>query len=151
MGRAPYPVGDDEPLIEQCMQQVAVDGLAQRDVTTLSGGELARTVFARVLAQTTQVVLLDEPTAALDLRHQEAIMACALRLARQGSLVLVVLHDLSLAARYSDRVVVFHHGRLYAEGTPHDVLTPSLVRQVYHHDVVVIDHPVTGRPLVVPL
>ena len=55
MGRAPYPVGDDEPLIEQCMQQVAVDGLAQRDVTTLSGGELARTVFARVLAQTTQV------------------------------------------------------------------------------------------------
>ena len=52
MGRAPYPVGDDEPLIEQCMQQVAVDGLAQRDVTTLSGGELARTVFARVLAQT---------------------------------------------------------------------------------------------------
>lgn len=151
MGRAPYPVGDDEPLIEQCMQQVAVDGLAQRDVTTLSGGELARTVFARVLAQTTQVVLLDEPTAALDLRHQEAIMACALRLARQGSLVLVVLHDLSLAARYSDRVVVFHHGRLYAEGTPHDVLTPSLVRQVYHHDVVVINHPVTGRPLVVPL
>ena len=151
MGRAPYPVGDDEPLIEQCMQQVAVDGIAQRDVTTLSGGELARTVFARVLAQTTQVVLLDEPTAALDLRHQEAIMACALRLARQGSLVLVVLHDLSLAARYSDRVVVFHHGRLYAEGTPHDVLTPSLVRQVYHHDVVVIDHPVTGRPLVVPV
>lgn len=60
MGRAPYPVGDDEPLIEQCMQQVAVDGLAQRDVTTLSGGELARTVFARVLAQTTQVVLLED-------------------------------------------------------------------------------------------
>lgn len=75
MGRAPYPVGDDEPLIEQCMQQVAVDGLAQRDVTTLSGGELARTVFARVLAQTTQVVLLDEPTAALDLRHQECLAA----------------------------------------------------------------------------
>jgi len=151
MGRAPYPGGDDEPLIEQFMQQVAVDGLAQRDVTTLSGGELARTVFARVLAHTTQVVLLDEPTAALALRHQEAIMASALRLARQGSLVLVVLHDLSLAARYSDRVVVFHHGRLYAEGTPHDVLTPSLVGQVYHHDVVVINHPVTGRPLVVPL
>ena len=84
MGRAPYPVGDDEPLIEQCMQQVAVDGLAQRDVTTLSGGELARTVFARVLAQTTQVVLLDEPTAALDLRHQEVPDAISLPLIPAG-------------------------------------------------------------------
>ena len=117
----------------------------------LSGGQMRRVAIAGVLAMQPEVLVLDEPTAALDLRHQEAIMACALRLARQGSLVLVVLHDLSLAARYSDRVVVFHHGRLYAEGTPHDVLTPSLVGQVYHHDVVVINHPVTGRPLVVPL
>ncbi|AOH46523.1 hypothetical protein E5345_11845 [Propionibacterium sp. NM47_B9-13] len=84
---------------------------------------LTCTIFVRVLAQTTQVVLLDELTSTLDLRHQEVIMARALRLARQGPLVLIVLHDLSFAARYNDRITVFHHGRHHVEGPSHDVLT----------------------------
>ncbi|UEJ82039.1 heme ABC transporter ATP-binding protein [Brachybacterium halotolerans subsp. kimchii] len=152
MGRAPHPVGpDDDALIERCLREADVDALAGRDVTTLSGGELARTVFARVLAQDAQVVLLDEPTAALDLHHQEVLMARARELAQEGRCVLVVLHDLTLAARCSDRIAMFDGGRLVALGPPGDVLTPDRIREVYRHEVAVLEHPTSGRPLVVPL
>jgi iron complex transport system ATP-binding protein len=152
MGRSPHPVDShDEELIDRCLAEADVAPLAERDVTTLSGGELARTVFARVLAQDARVVLLDEPTAALDLHHQEVLMARSRALAEQGRCVLVVLHDLTLAARYCDRIAVFDRGRLAASGPPAEVLTPERIREVYHHEVAVLEHPTSGRPLVVPL
>lgn len=152
MGRAPHEASDaDGEIIDAALRDAEVDHLEQRDVTTLSGGELARTVFARTLAQQAGIVLLDEPTAPLDLRHQEGLLARARRLADEGRCVLVVLHDLSLAARWCDRVAVFSAGELTALGMPAEVLTPERIAEVYGQEVVVMEHPVTGRPLVVPV
>jgi iron complex transport system ATP-binding protein len=152
MGRAPHEASaEDARIIARALEDAEVDHLAARDVTTLSGGELARTVFARTLAQQAGIVLLDEPTAALDLRHQEGLLRRARALADEGCCVLVVLHDLSLAARWCDRLAVFSAGELTAVGAPAEVLTPERIEQVYGQRVMVLDHPVTGRPLVVPV
>jgi iron complex transport system ATP-binding protein len=154
MGRAPHPASDveaDGRIVRESMEAAEVESFAGRDVTTLSGGELARAVFARVLAQQTPVLLLDEPTAPLDLRHQEAVMAKARALARQGACVLVVLHDLSLAARYCDKVAMFAGGHLVSFGEPEEVLTAERIGEVYGQEVLVLRHPHTGRPLVVPV
>lgn len=152
MGRSPQPASDEDGrIVAEAMRDAEIDSFADRDVTTLSGGELARAVYARVLAQGTPILLLDEPTAPLDLRHQERVMATASALARAGACVLVVLHDLSLAARYCDRVAVFDHGSLVALGTPEDVFTPARISEVYEQPVTVLAHPVTGRPLIVPV
>lgn len=152
LGRAPHDASDaDERIVDEALADAEVEDLQRRDVTTLSGGELARTVFARTLAQDARIVLLDEPTAPLDLRHQESLMRRARGLADEGRCVLVVLHDLSLAARYSDRIAVFCDGSLSTLGTPQAVLTPERLEEVYRQPVAVIAHPVTGRPLVVPV
>lgn len=152
MGRAPWDASEeDDALITSSLAAAEITPLAPRDVTTLSGGELARTVFARVLTQDAGIVLLDEPTAPLDLRHQEALMARSRQLADEGRCVLVVLHDLSLAARYCDRIAVFSSGRLAALGSPQEVLTAERIERIYRQSVSVLEHPVTGRPLVVPI
>jgi len=103
-----------------------------------------------VLAQRAGVLLLDEPTAALDLRHSEEILTLATTRAEAGDAVLVVLHDLGLAAAYADRVAVLSEGELAAEGTPAEVLTESLLSEVYRHPVEVLTHPRTGKPIVLP-
>ena len=114
-----------------------------------SGGEQARTSFARALAQVTPVLLLDEPTAGLDIRHQEAVLGVARAVAAEGAAVVVVLHDLSLAAAYADRVCVIADGRVRAVGAPREVLTEDLLGEVYQHPVRVLDH--DGTPVVVPV
>ena len=119
-----------------------------RRFTELSGGEKARVSLARVLAQDTPIVLLDEPTAALDLRHQEDVLRIARELASEGRTVVVVLHDLSLAGAYADQVALMEHGRIRALGTPDVVLTEQLVAEVYAVDVEVLVR--DGRPLVIP-
>ncbi|WP_167143148.1 heme ABC transporter ATP-binding protein [Canibacter zhoujuaniae] len=155
MGRAPWqrtPLDhDDEAAIAEAMEVAEVTHLADRRVPSLSGGERARVSFARVLATRAQVVMLDEPTAALDLKHQEAVLQTARALAAQGSAVITVLHDLNLAAAYSDRIALLKKGRLQAIGTPRTVLTSQTVSEVYDTPVEVIAHPRTGEPLVLPL
>src|SRR4029078_13004233 len=116
---------------------------------TLSGGEQARTSFARLLAQATPVLMLDEPTAALDIRHQEALLGVARGAAAAGAGVVVVLHDLSIAAAYADRVCVLSHGTVRAHAAPAEVLTADLLRDSYDHPVEVIEH--DGNLLVVPV
>ena len=152
MGRAPWarrPEEDlDDVVVADAMRRTDVLGLADRSFPTLSGGEKARTSFARVLAQQTSVVLLDEPTAALDIRHQEQVLAEARRLAADGHAVVAVLHDLTVAAAHADRVCVLADGRLRADGRPRDVLTPDVLGEVYGHPVDVIDH--RGRLVVLP-
>lgn len=153
MGRAPWhraPEADDDlRMIAEAEARADVSHLAERLFPTLSGGEQARVSFARVLAQGTRLLLLDEPTAALDLQHQEALLRVAVQEAREGSAVVVVLHDLSLAAAYGDRVCVLAHGAVRATGTPREVLTPALLSEVYQHPVDVVEH--GGHLLVVPV
>ena len=114
------------------------------------GGERARAALARVLAQRTGILLLDEPTAALDSRHQET--CCGSRSdAREGDAVLVVLHDLCLAAAYADRVTLLEGGRVVATGPPDEVLTGPRLNEVYGQPVEVLRHPRTGVALILPL
>ncbi|MEU2032889.1 heme ABC transporter ATP-binding protein [Nocardia amamiensis] len=155
MGRAPWVRTErrelDDEQIAAAMGATDVEHLASRSFPTLSGGERARVALARVLAQDTATLLLDEPTAALDLGHQEAVLRVATDRAAAGAAVVVVLHDLGIAAAYADRVAVLESGRIAADGTPREVLTTELLTRVYQHPVEVLDHPVTGAQLVLPV
>ena len=160
MGRAPHlprrpfaaETAQDESIVTQSLEQAGVGTLAERAVTTLSGGERQRVLVARALAQQPAVLLLDEPTAHLDLRHQSEILTLARDLARdQGKAVLAVLHDLNLAAAYCDRLILLHGGRIAAEGPPDQVLTAGSLQTVYGARAWVRRHPATGRPLVLTL
>ena len=153
MGRSPWSRTDrfdeDETAIAEAMLAMDVDQLATRRFTSLSGGEKARVSLARVLAQRTPIVMLDEPTASLDLRHQEDVMRAVRTLASAGTAVLVVVHDLSLAAAYADRVAIIAGGTLVAAGPPQQVLTAPQVSSVYGLPVEV--SLASGSPVVVPL
>ncbi|WP_051020769.1 heme ABC transporter ATP-binding protein [Nocardia araoensis] len=155
MGRAPWVRTErrehDEEQIAAAMAVTDVAHLATRSFPTLSGGERARVALARVLAQDTATLLLDEPTAALDLGHQEAVLRLAAERAAAGAAVVVVLHDLGVAAAYADRVAVLDAGCIAADGPPREVLTTELLTKVYQHPVEVLDHPVTGAQLVLPV
>ncbi len=154
MGRAPWArtdrCRDDESAIAEAMKTCDIERFAQRSFATLSGGEQARVALARVLAQQTPTLLLDEPTAALDLHHQETVMQIATERANSGDGVVVVLHDLGLAAAYADKVAVLSGGRITAYGRPVDVLTAELLTDVYRHPVEVLKHPDTGQQLILP-
>lgn len=151
MGRLPHAADPvrDASLVEHALDTAEMQALRSREVRTLSGGEAARATFARVLTQDTPLVLLDEPTAALDLRHQERTLTAVRRLADGGACVIVVLHDLNLAAGYADRIVLLEQGRVAADGTPDEVLTRDHIERVYQQTVHVLRHPQRGVPLVV--
>lgn len=155
MGRAPWAgtpyEDDDEAATEEAMRETDVTAFADRPYPELSGGEQARVALARVLAQRTGILLLDEPTAALDIRHQEMVFDIVRRRAAAGTAVVAVVHDLGLATAHADRVAVLREGRQAACGPPGEILTASLLSDVYRHDIEVIPHPRTGRPLIVPL
>lgn len=155
MGRAPWagtPLADsDEEAVAGAMAATEVTGFAERPFSALSGGERARVALARVLAQRAPLLLLDEPTAALDLRHQELVLRICRERAAAGDGVVVVLHDLGLAAAYADRVAVLHEGRIAADGPPSEVFEDGLLSRVYRQQVEVLPHPRTGAPLVVPV
>jgi iron complex transport system ATP-binding protein len=152
MGRAPWrgTQADDDAIVARSLAAADVTHLAARRYPSLSGGEKSRASFARVLAQEPRLLLLDEPTAALDVRHQEHVLGQARAHAGAGDAVVVVLHDLDLAAAWADRVLVLHGGRVAGLGAPTEVLTAELLTRVYDHRVDVVTHPVTGRLLVLP-
>ncbi|WP_431033071.1 heme ABC transporter ATP-binding protein [Streptomyces sp. P6-2-1] len=155
MGRAPWAGTEheeqDEAAVREAMAATETAGFAPRPFSALSGGERARVALARVLAQRAPLVLLDEPTAALDLRHQELVLRVCRERAAAGDAVVVVLHDLGLAAAYAHRVAVLHDGRVTADGAPAEVLSADLLTEVYRQPVEVIPHPATGSPLVLPV
>lgn len=154
MGRAPWArtpaEDDDDPAVARALEVTDLVPLAGRGVTSLSGGERARAALARVLAQACDVLLLDEPTAALDLKHQEDVLRIARDRAREGAAVAVVLHDLNAALRVADRVTLLSRGRVVASGTPSEVLTAAAIEEVYGQRVDVFPHPVSGTPVVMP-
>ncbi|MFD8209043.1 heme ABC transporter ATP-binding protein [Streptomyces sp. NPDC059695] len=155
MGRAPWAgtarEAEDEEAVADAMAATRTGGFAARPFSALSGGERARVALARVLAQRAGLLLLDEPTAALDLRHQELVLRVCRERAAAGDAVVVVLHDLGLAAAHADRVAVLDGGRIAADGTPAEVFGEELLSRVYRQPVEVFPHPRTGVPLVVPL
>lgn len=154
MGRAPWartPAEEaDDAVVAAALAATDVAHLAHRSFPSLSGGERARVALARVLAQQAQLLLLDEPTAALDVHHQELVLQAARQRAAAGDGVVAVLHDLGLAAAHADRVAVVAAGRVVADGPPGEVLTAELLSAVYHHDIEVVAHPETGDLLVLP-
>ncbi|NXY99090.1 heme ABC transporter ATP-binding protein [Streptomyces sp. BR123] len=157
MGRAPWvgtgaaDGGPDEAAVAGAMAATEVSGFAARPFTALSGGERARVALARVLAQQAPLLLLDEPTAALDLRHQELVMRICRERAAAGDAVVAVLHDLGLAAAHADRIAVLEGGRIAADGPPAEVLRADLLSRVYRQPVEVLPHPQSGIPLALPV
>jgi len=133
LGRLPHRAGAaaDRTAVAAALAEMDLAGFERRAVDRLSGGERARALIARALAQEAPLLLADEPTAGLDPAHQLALMASFRRIARAGRGVLVALHDLALAARWCDRIVLLASGRLVAEGRPEEVLTPDLLARVY--------------------
>jgi iron complex transport system ATP-binding protein len=157
MGRYPYRSDPgnsrsrDFDVALEMMRRTDTLDLARRTFPTLSGGEQARVSLARVLAQQTPLLLLDEPTASLDVRHQEQVMGTLDDLAAEGVAVLAVLHDLNLAARFADRLGLLAGGRLVAHGKTRDVLDSELLSEVYRQPITVIPHPYRDCPLVLVL
>ncbi|WP_420095598.1 heme ABC transporter ATP-binding protein [Brevibacterium sediminis] len=153
MGRLPWDIDADRDaaLVAEAIADADLEGFETRDITTLSGGEAARVSFARTTVQTTPIVFLDEPTAALDLRHQESLLKSVRALRADGAAIVVVLHDLNLALRYSDRVLVFGDGRLVADGRPAEALTEDLVDDVYGQSVHRLQPEGIDHPILIPV
>jgi iron complex transport system ATP-binding protein len=141
----------DWEIARQAMERVQVWHLANRLIGTLSGGERQRVVVARALAQEPSILLLDEPTTHMDVNHQLGLIVLVRHLAAEyGLAVLAVLHDLNLASQYCDELLLLAEGRVVARGRPSEVITEELISKAYHADVLVLTHPQTGRPIVVP-
>ncbi|HEX5065504.1 MAG TPA: ABC transporter ATP-binding protein [Myxococcota bacterium] len=155
MGRAPHQGGlgfesaDDLARARAAMEAVGIADLASRDVTALSGGERQLVLVARALAQDPRVLLLDEPTAHLDLRHRTVVVEHVRRFVEDGRSALVVSHDLNLAARSCDRIALLAEGRLLACGKPAEVLDAASLRATFGIEADVLPGP-DGAPLVVP-
>ncbi|MEE3850665.1 heme ABC transporter ATP-binding protein [Gordonia sp. LSe1-13] len=154
MGRFPWlrtPAAVRSPeIIDDAIRACDLHDITDRPFAQLSGGQQARVSIARALAQQTPVMLLDEPTAALDIHHQESVLDI-LRAARDdGAAILLVVHDLSLAAAYADRVALMKDGHLLAHGPTREVMTADLLSTTYDHPVEIWDHPESGQPIIVP-
>lgn len=142
----------DTIAVDEALTATGLETLADRDTASLSGGQLQRAWIALVLAQRAPTILLDEPTTFLDLSHQLDVLRLVRSINRErGATVVMVLHDLTLAGRYSDRLVVVGGGRVIADGTPWEVLTPAVLREAFDLDAIVIPDPSSGSPLIVPV
>jgi iron complex transport system ATP-binding protein len=157
MGTSGRSRAASRPLVEQALQEVGLERFRDRQLPTLSGGEQQRAHFARVLVQLASgealhgpgMLLLDEPTSSLDLRHQIDLVESARRRAASGTAVLAILHDLNLAMRFADRIVLLHRGRLAAIGEPRTTITSERIRELFEVDVA-IRHTDDGVPYLLP-
>lgn len=142
----------DEAVVQRAMERTRTIDLADRAVDELSGGQRQRVWIALALAQETPLMLLDEPTTFLDLAHQVEVLDLLAELNETDRrTVVIVLHDLNLACRYAHHLIAMKDGAMVAEGDPRDVITPQLVADVFGLDAQIIDDPLTGTPLVLPV
>jgi len=155
MGRNPhlglfqYEGPKEMTIAWQAMEKTGTQSLAERRISELSGGEIQGLLIARVLAQETKAILLDEPTANLDIGRQIEILGLIKNLCRQDNLaVLAALHDLNLAVQYCDRLILINNGHIHAEGTPKEVITAENIAEVYGAENCVYTHPSNGLPCV---
>lgn len=161
IGRTPYTgffsTKKDEEIVARCIEKVGLSNLSDRSYTTLSGGEQQRVHLARALAQIWDSIeaeeesflFLDEPLASLDIAHQHEIMHLLKQLTQKNVAVFIVIHDLNLAAQYSDNIVILKNGSKLIEGTPFEVLTKQVIFDAFDHPVNIIPHPKTECPLII--
>ncbi|MDA5140198.1 ABC transporter ATP-binding protein [Streptomyces sp. AD681] len=142
---------DDADVVRRALAMTGVSDLADRPVDSLSGGQRQRVWISMTLAQGTDLLLLDEPTTYLDLAHAVDVLDLVDDLHESGRTVVMVLHDLNLATRYSDNLVVMREGAILAQGHPRDVITADLLHEAFGLRAKVIDDPVGDRPLIVPI
>lgn len=141
----------DEAAVEKALETTGVLELADRPLDTLSGGQRQRAWISMALAQETETLLLDEPTTFLDMAHQLEVLQLLKRLNdEEGRTVLMVLHDLNNASRYSDHMIALANGDVFAAGPPEEVMTSELLREVFHVEAEIVDDPRTGVPLCIP-
>lgn len=145
LGRFAVPGAADLALIRRAMAQTGIAALAERPIDTLSSGERQRAIIARAIAQETRILLLDEVTANLDLCHQVAMLELVRGLAHAGRLVIAAIHDLTLAARFCDRLILLADGGIRADGTPGEVLTEANLRRFFGVEARVEPHPDNGE------
>ncbi len=157
MGRYPY-LGSfafltrhDVEVVERALSETESTGFGERNFFTLSGGEKQRVLIASVLAQEPSVMLLDEPTAALDIHHRCEVLGLLRDLSRKGIAVVVVTHDLNAASQFCNRLVLLAEGSVLRRGGPHEVMDPELLSRAYRADVRVAQNPITGAPMAVVL
>lgn len=156
-GRSPYTsnwgklTDHDHQTVTRAMQATGVESLADQSVESLSGGQRQRAWIAMVMAQDTDIVMLDEPTTYLDIAHQVELMNLMRELNQQGKTVIVVLHDLNQACRYCDNLVVLNKGQLVTQGSPNEVFTENLLENVFDFKSKVIQDPVAKTPMAVAL
>jgi iron complex transport system ATP-binding protein len=165
MGRSPYVSGSetlhDQQIVKTAMQCTGVSDLVVRNYNTLSGGEQQRVQLARVLTQiwsdgngvneAAGYLLLDEPVASMDLAHQHETLRIAKQFAQRNVGVLIILHDINLAAMYADRIAIFQSGKIVRQGKPTDVFDQELISDVFGIEVLLSEHPTLGCPLMVSL
>ncbi|MCV4262411.1 Fe(3+) dicitrate ABC transporter ATP-binding protein FecE [Pseudomonas capsici] len=139
--------GADRSSVDQALQRMELEALAERPLSDLSGGQRQRAWLAMVLAQDAAIVLLDEPTTYLDISHQVELLDLMRQLSAEGKTVITVLHDINQACRYADHLAVMQAGRLVASGTPEEVLDAELVGRVFDVQVQIMREPVAGTPM----
>ena len=143
---------EDDAAVAEALEATGMTALAERPVDALSGGQRQRAWLAMALAQRTEILLLDEPTTYLDIAHQVEVLDLLADLNRaRGTTVVMVLHDLNLAARYADLLVAMAGGRIHAAGPPEEVLTEAMAREVFGLESRVIEDPVSGKPMMLPV
>lgn len=157
MGRFPYSQNlmqhdpDGEQVIDEAIRKMGLNELETRNFTELSGGEKQRTVIASALTQQSDILLLDEPTSALDFRHQQEIYHLLKQLCKnEGKTVLVVTHDINLAAQFCDRLILLNNGKIICSGKPEEVLKFHLIQQVYGVKVYIDINPLTNSIYILP-
>jgi iron complex transport system ATP-binding protein len=152
MGAWGWETERDVEAAQEVLRETELEEFSTRLMSELSGGERQRAVLARALATEAGILLLDEPTANLDLAHQATLLHLVRgRCVGQGAAAVVVTHDINLAAEFADRVLLLLKGRTLAAGTPKEVLTPELLREVFEIQVLVDAHPITGAPRITPV
>jgi iron complex transport system ATP-binding protein len=141
----------DYEVVAQSLEATETAELADRSVDELSGGQRQRVWIAMALAQETDILLLDEPTTFLDVAHQVEVLDLLTDLNRdRGTTIVMVLHDINLAARYADHLFALREGRVVASGSPAEILSADLIREVFQLDSLVVSDPVSGTPIVLP-
>ncbi|ANS87875.1 Iron-chelate-transporting ATPase [Vibrio scophthalmi] len=138
----------DYAIVDEAIEKVGLNHFADRFVATLSGGERQRAWVAMLLAQQSQCILLDEPTSALDVAHQHDLLALIRTLNQSlGLTVIMVLHDVNMAAKFSDQLIALHSGKVIAVGPPEELMTPEVLKQIYGMELALFEHPETGQPI----